>query len=320
MSSNRLIAILIAVLIFGVSESSAQIGGFLKDKAQKSVVKGLKRGEEEKKVEQQQEEQKVEQKEQTQHQAQPNPAGNFMQKKMMGMMGMNNVKYDLAYNYTSSLKMDIETVDSASTEVNKGTYTSYFDKNSKNFAMEFEGIDKESGQKQKSLMIFDYKNMSMLILTEKDGQKSGIAMVIPPDSSSQANAESEKPTEVETTEDLSAYNMYYKPTGRSKSVAGFSCKEFAYENPEGRVELWATNDVKYDYTNAYGQMNGFQALATAGFGGYLLGTVMEMHFKDSNSSARSDLFVKEINPTTNKTFSIADYQIIGFGGDSAKGK
>lgn len=314
MNMNKLITILVIFLLVGITEANAQIGGFLKDKAQKAVVKGLKRGEEENKTEQAKEEQKEEQKQETNKQAKPNPAGNFMQKKMMGMMGLNNVKYDLAYNYTSSMRMDIETVDSASTEVNKGTYTTYFDKNSKNFAMEFEGIDRESGQKQKSLMIFDYKNMSMLILSEKDGQKSGIAMVIPPDST-QNNNESEEKAEVANQEDLSAYNMYYKPTGRSKSIAGYNCKEFAYENPEGRVELWATNDLKYDYSSAYGQMNGFQALATAGLGGYLLGTVMEMHFKDSDSNARSDLFIKDINSNTNKTFSIADYQIIGLGGE-----
>ena len=317
MNSKKLLAILIAIAIIGITESNAQIGGFLKDKAQKAVAKGLKRGDDEQKTEQQQEEQKPEQKQQTQRQEQPNPAGNFMQKKMMEKMGFNNVKYDLAYSYTSSMKMDIETLDSASTEVNKATYTSYFDKNSKNFAMEFEAVDKESGQMQKSLMIFDYKNMSMLILSEKDGKKSGMAMVIPSDSTQAAN-ETEQSAEATKQEDLSAYNTYYKATGRSKNIAGYNCKEYAYENPEGRVELWSTNDFKYDYSTAYGQMNGFQALATAGTGGYLLGTVMEMHFKDSDSQARSDLFVKEINPSTTKSFNIADYQIIGFGGEKPK--
>lgn len=313
--SKRVIAIIVAIMVISATESKAQIGSFIKDKAQKAVVKGLKNNNNEKIEEEQQEQQpKQEQK----SQKQTDPANNFMQQKMMGMMGFNNVKYDLNYNYTSSMKMDIESVDSASTEVNKGTYTTYFDKNSKNFAMEFESVDKESGQSQKSLMIFDYKNLAMLILSEKDGEKSGMAMPI---DSSQAqtgtDAETQQ-TETAEQEDLSNYNMYYKATGRTKNIAGYNCKEYTYENPEGKAEIWATNDIKYDYSNAYGQMGGLQALATGGAGAYLMGTVLEMHFKDSDSNARSDLFVKEINTNTSKSFNISDYQIIGIGGDKTK--
>ena len=169
--SKKFIAILVAIMVIGAAESKAQIGSFLKEKAQKAVAN---KKEEQKKEEQQKEEQQ--QTEQTQKpQKQTNPANNFMQKKMMGMMGFNNVKFDLAYSYTSNLKMDIESVDSASTEVNKVAYTSYFDKNSKNFAMEFETVDKKSGEKVKSLMIFDYKNMAMLILSDKNGEKRVLA-------------------------------------------------------------------------------------------------------------------------------------------------
>lgn len=317
--SKNFIAILISVMVIGTAKTNAQIGSFLKEKTQKAVSKSIEdKKAEQKKEEQQKEEQQAEQAQKPQKQT--NPTNSFMQKKMMGMMGFNNVKFDLAYSYTSSLKMDIESVDSASTEVNKVAYTSYFDKNSKNFAMEFETVDKESGEKVKSLMIFDYKNMAMLILSDKNGEKSGIAMEIPKDSIQENSAGEEAVAESGTQEDLSDFNMYYKPTGRSKKIAGFGCKEFAYENPEGRIELWATNDFKYDYSSAYGQMGGFQALSTAGFGGYLLGTVLEMHFKDSDSNARSDLFVKEINPNSSKQFNIADYQIIGLGGDKSKEK
>lgn len=322
--SKKFISILAAIMVIGVAESKAQIGSFLKEKAQKAVSKSVEdkkaeqQKEEQQKQEQQQQEKQTEQKQKPQQQS--NPANSFMQKKMMGMMGFNNVKYDLAYSYTSNLKMDMESVDSASTEVNKVAYTSYFDKNSKNFAMEFETVDKESGEKVKSLMIFDYKNMAMLILSDKNGEKSGIAMEIPKDSIQQNTTAEEASAEPVKQEDLADYNMYYKPTGRSKKIAGFGCKEYAYENPEGRVEIWATNDFKYDYSSAYGQMGGFQALSTAGFGGYLLGTVLEMHFKDSNSNARSDLFVREINPNVSKQFSIADYQIIGIGGEKGNGK
>jgi len=94
--------------------TEAQLGGFLKDKAQKAVVKSLKRGEDEKKVEEQQEQPEKQEKKQ------PSAADRYMQQKMMGLMGFKNVKFDPAYSFSLSMKMDIETVDSAFTEVNKG--------------------------------------------------------------------------------------------------------------------------------------------------------------------------------------------------------
>ncbi len=298
----------VITLLSSVWVAEAQVGGFLKDKAQKALVKGLKRGEDEKKIDEQQqvEEQKEKQ------QSKQNPADSYMQKKMMGWMGMNKVKYDPAYSYTSSMKMDVETLDSAATEVNKGSYSFYFDKNSKNFAMEFEALNPESGKNEKSLMIFDYKNMAILIISDKDGQKSGIAMAMAPDSSQESNTQDAQ-NEAVSQEDLSAYNMYYKPTGRTKNIMGYKCSEYVYENPEGRIELWATNDIKYDYSGAYGHMQGFQYLATGGTA-YLLGTVLEMHFKDADSNARGDFWIKELNPNTSRTISVADFQIVGLGG------
>lgn len=305
---RKTFAFALIIALMGITMvTEAQVGGFLKDKAQKAVVKSLKRGEDEKKVEEQQQEERPEK----QENKQPSAADRYMQQKMMGLMGFKNVKFDPAYSFSSSMKMDIETVDSASTEVSKGTYAFYFDKNSQNFAMEFEALNRETGKKEKSLMIFDYKNKAMLILSDKDGEKSGIAMNFEPDSIQQEKGKDELAEPV-PQEDLSAYNMYYKATGRTKNVLGYKCKEYVYENPEGKVELWATNDIKYNYSEAFGHMNGFHYLAIGGTAN-LLGTVLEMHFKDANSNARADFWIKEFNPNLSKNLSVADYQVVGLG-------
>ena len=290
--------------------TEAQVGGFLKDKTQKAVLKNLKRDDNETKVE----DQKQEEQAQTQENPKQNAADQHMQQKMMGLMGFKNVKFDPTYSFTSSMKMDVETVDSASAEVNKGLYAFYFDKKSQNFAMEFEVVNQETGQKEKSLMIFDHKNKAMLILSDKEGEKSGIAMNFEPDSVQQAEGKDEI-AESASQEDLSAYNMYYKATGKTKEVLGYTCKEYVYESPEGKVSLWATNDIKYNYSDAFGHMNGFQNLATGGTA-YLLGTVLEMHFKDADSNARADFWVKEYNPNTDKTLRVTDYQVVGLGGET----
>jgi hypothetical protein len=318
---TRIAFFLLAILIaYSANDASAQIKSILKDKAKGAIAKGLKRGEEDKNAQQADQNQQAQQEEQQQprQQGQPNPMGNFMQNKMMGMMGMNNVKYDMNYSYTSSMSMEMEGTDSLGKKWDKVLYTTYFDKVSKSFAMEFEAKDPETQQKQKSLMIFDYKNWAMLILADKGSEKSGIAMQLTPDSAiiEQQNKPEAAP---QKQEDISALNMYYKPTGRTKSIAGYKCKEYVYETPQGKAEVWATNDVVYDYSNAYGYMGGMQLLA-AGGSAYALGTVMEMHFSDKSSKATSDFVVTDIKASNPKSVNLSGYQIIGMGGNPSQNR
>jgi len=307
MMKAKIIVLMLATGFFlSGNQANAQIGNFLKDKAKDALNKS-KKTETKKETK---EETKNNETEQTQQQ---NPVGNAMQRKMMGMMGLNNVKYETIYNFTSSMKMEMQSTDSLGKQSEKILYTTSFDKNSKNFAMEFEGADKETKEKQKSLMIFDYKNWAMLILGGKSGEKSGIAMQMTKDS---AQKETTQETQ-QTQKDLENYNIKYKATGRTKTIAGYSCKEYVCETPEGKSEIWGTNDVAFDYSSAYGQMGGMQTLATGGTA-YGMGMVMEMHISDKDSQAKSDLWVIEVKPTNPQSINLTEYQIIGMGSKQGK--
>jgi hypothetical protein len=316
MKSKIIVLMLVVGLLIGGNQASAQIGSFLKDKAINALNKGTKKGNET--TQKQKDTLHTQQpKQQNQQQSNSNPANSFMQQKMMGMMGLNNVKYEMNYNFTSSMSMEMQATDSLGKKSDKVLYTNYFDKNSKSFAMEFEGADKQTGKKQNSLMIFDYKNWAMLILGDKgNNEKSGIAMQMAKDSSIEAQQNKPK---TQTHQDLSSTNMYYKATGRTKVIAGYSCKEYVYENTEGKGEVWATNDVAFDYSTAYGHMGGMQTLATGGTG-YGLGTMMEMHFKSLRSKSQTDLVVTDIKPSNPKSINLTGYQIIGMGGQPGQGK
>lgn len=320
MKARIIVLMLVIGFLAGSNQASAQLGGILKDKAKNALNKGLKKDEEKKKeneqTQQQQQTQQQEQQTQQNQQTQENPTNNFMQRKMMGMMGLNNVKYETNYHFSSSMTMEMQSTDSTGKKSDKVLYTTFFDKNSKSFAMEFEGKDKQSGDNQKSLMIFDYINWAMLILGEKEnGQKSGIAMQMQKDSTIEAEKNNPNQETKQTKEDLSKYNTYYKATGRSKTIAGYNCKEYVYENTEGRAEIWATNDIVFDYSSAYGHM-GAQTLATGGTT-YGLGTTLEWHFINKNTS-RSDMSVIEIKPSNPKSLDISGYQIIGMGGQKGQ--
>ncbi len=311
---------LVAGILISGTPASAQFKDLLNKGANSLLDKKLKKDEEErkKKEAEKKKQQQAQSGDQTQ-QSNSNPAGSFMQKKMMGMMGMKDVKHETNYAFTSSMSMEMQSTDSLGKKSEKVLYTNYFDKNSKSFAMEFESIEKESKQKQKSLMIFDYKNWAMLILGGKEGSdKSGIAMEMAKDTAKQKQA-----TETQqANKDLSNYNTYYKPTGRTKTIAGHSCKEYLHETPEAKSEIWTTNDVAFDYSSAYGHMGGMQTLATGG-STYGMGMIMEMHTFDKHSKAQSDLTVVDIKPSNAKSFDLTGYQIIGMSAgpsQQAKGK
>jgi hypothetical protein len=297
--------LLFVLLISSVAE--AQIKNLLKEKAIETI--GNKKAEEDKKREQEKRQEQEKNQSQTQTQSsRPSKGPSALERRMMQAVGLNNVKYDLQYNFTSSMVMDIETIDSLK-NLDKVQYTTMFNPNDKNFALQFESVDKETGSKKKTLMIFDMKNSAMLILGEENGERSGMAMQLDPDSTESSNEEVED-SEVYQGEFV---HPFYSPTGRTKSIAGFSCKEYAYKNEAGSVNLWVTNDSKLNLSKAYGHMQGFQALSTGGWA-YGMGTVMEMMWIDNDSTAQTKMLVKDIQPNSPKRLDLTGYSIIGIGG------
>lgn len=306
---------IILAFAFNHQNLNAQIRAKLRDKAIEALNRKTQKEEEERQKEEQkrqEEEQAQQQEQEEQEQDYPtrqkqNEANSLMQQKMMSRMGFNSVKFETQYNFTSSMTMEIETIDSLNNK-DKALYTTYFNPNDKSFAMVFDVVDRETGEKQKSTIIFDVKNWAMLILSEKNGERSGMAMKVDPDSTL---SEPETTETIEQPEDF--VHPFYKATGKTKTVSGYSCKEYVYTNPEGSATIWATNDQKLNFSNAYGYMNGFQALASAGWG-WGMGMVMEMVFKNSNSPEQTHMIVKEIQPNSAKQLSIVGYNIVGLGG------
>lgn len=307
---------LVGGILISANPASAQFKDLLNKGVNKALDSKLKKEEEErKKKDAEQKKAQGQQQNQSGNQSQgnSNPAGNFMQKKMMGMMGMKDVKHETVYTFTSSMTMEMQSTDSLGKKSEKVLYTTFFDKNSRSFAMEFETTDKETKQKQQSQFIYDYKNWAMLILGGKSGEKSGIAMEIPKDSTIEAQQkQGNQPNQEQVKKDYNDYVSNYKATGRSKTIAGYNCSEYVYENNEGRSEVWVTKDVVFDYSKAYGQM-GVTGLTYSG-AGYGFGTAMEWHFIDKDSKARSDMSVVDIKPSNPKSFDLTGYQIIGMGG------
>jgi|GEM_PF-476004 hypothetical protein len=296
-----------ALILFAPSIAKAQLKGLIRNKA----IEALTSKEKQEKEEEQAVEQQPEQTEQTQPVRPKKKEPNFLERKMMQAAGLNNVAYDQNYNFTSSMVMDIVTIDSLKNKDNM-QYTTLFSPDDKSFALIFEKVNPETGKQEKGTMIFDMKNYAMLILSEENGERSGMAMAMPRDSAEVQNeAVDVAASEVSEEYPEDFVNPMYVPTGKSKSIAGYKCNEYVYKNEEGAINLWITKDNKLNLSKAYGQMQGFQALATGGWG-YGMGTVMEMMFND-NSGASTQMLVKDFLPNSPRNLNISGYQIIGVG-------
>lgn len=293
--------VLVAAMLFSPFVSESQIRNFLKNKA-KEVLRG-----------DQQEEEMEQEEQEEQQQKQRGPTA--LERRMMQAMGLNDVKHDMSYSFSSSMLMEIETTDSEG-EVEVMDYTTFFSPDSKNYAMTFDAVDDQTGKKQKSTMIFDLKNGAMLILGDDGTERSGVAMSLPADTADIAETANAEDYEEYQDEEIPEEFVHpsYKSTGNTKSILGFKCKEYVYQDMEGSVRLWITTDKKLNLKHAYGQMQGFGALATGGWG-YGSGLVMEMIHKDIQNKSGTHMIVKDINTDKNKELDLSGYQIVGVGGE-----
>jgi hypothetical protein len=300
MNKFLLISLFVALATLTPKFADAQLKEMLKKKALEAVKNAV--GEDEKAKPKETPPQQTEP-----QQPKQQPGQSYLEKKMLEKMGFANVKFDPSYNFSSTMVIDIETIDSLQKK-EKVMYTTFFNTNDKNFAMIFDAQKRETGQKQKSTMIFDNKNAVMIILSEENGERKGVAMQMPPDT-----AKVETTNEENNSKPADFVHPFYKPTGRTKTIAGYNCKEYTYQSMEDKISLWVTNDSKLNLSKAYEHMNGFQAMGTLGMA-YGLGMVMEMETERLLSGESAHMVVKDIQTNSAKTLDVTGYQIIGMGG------
>lgn len=225
--------------------------------------------------------------------------------KAMGIsMEAANVKE--SYSYTGDLKMVVQSWDGKGNTDGPIHYTTYMNEDHSGFAMEF------NQEEAHSTIIFDYLEGSMIILTQSDGKKSGMVTnyQVMADSLNEypSGEESEMP-------DYTAYNDNLKKTGRSKTIAGYRCEEYLYEDEEIVTSLWMTDDLPADL---WANMLNSNYIAAANVG-YYGGFVMEMEQTEKSENTRTTMEVLDVNPNKPSSVSTAGYQIISLGGAAMEG-
>ncbi|MGQ8335823.1 hypothetical protein ACUNWD_04680 [Sunxiuqinia sp. A32] len=227
--------------------------------------------------------------------------------KMMKGMGLSGdpVPIEDSYTFDSKIQMHIESYKSNGKLDNEGDFVTYINPEGKNFAYEFISGDME--QKGKGMFIMDFTNGAMIILSDDKGEKNGIVYGINLD---EAMDDAYDELDEEQIKNINL-NPYLEKTGRSKSIAGYTCEEYKYNNPEEDTEasFWISEKANFktrDYMSSI-----FKSAAYSR--GMPWGFVMESESINKENNERTLMKVTDIDDNANKKFNLGNYQITNLG-------
>lgn len=322
---NIIYGMLALAFIFCMQESQAQVGNLLKKAAKKVEEKATEKAEDKldeeidklfedkekdkenttntQETKNQDEPADVEEVEENDYSDSKNTQQTQAFFNMMGMGG--DIATEDVYNFSSSIKMEMENFEKNGESGGKVLYESYINPNEKTYAMKFTSNEAEH-QDSEGLMVFDYKNKAMIILSTENGEKTGMVTPINIDDSSFDEA---MENESAYNEEMEKYS-HLKKSGRTKNILGYSCDEYVYEDEQGKISYWFTNEVDIFNSRLFG---GIERLSMFFAGQMPSGMMMQMESHDFSSNEKFMLNVKEINENQSKSISLEGYQLISIG-------
>ena len=223
---------------------------------------------------------------------------NFTNKVMMNALGLTgNVEHETEYNFDGHIQMEISNYKKNGKLDSQMLYDSYVHKEDADYAMEF------SDDQSKSIMIFDTKNSAMLILTNSDGEKTGFATTIDPETLAEEAEAYEEDSEV----DSDPFN--YKKTGKTKMILGYSCDEYLMEDEASEVRMWVSEKLGKEMRKEW--LNNKQTFGAMFSSAYALnGMVMEYDFLDKEDGDKMVMQVTKLDLNHTHKVSTEGYNIM----------
>ncbi len=231
----------------------------------------------------------------------------------IGNMGVSStpVPIEESYTFNSSVTMNLKSYDKDGKLDNDGNMISYFIAGQNCIAYEFiDGNIKTSQKEQTGTFILDYNNKATIILSEDNGEKTGIAYGL----GDMANDDDWKKAiednpELNKKEETDMINPHLKKTGKTKSILGYKCEEYIYNDEDVSSTFWITKEVSWNNKDlmsnifsasiySYGTPNGF---------------LMESISINKETGEKNIYTITDINKNANKTFDVSQYQITNIG-------
>ncbi len=228
-------------------------------------------------------------------------------RKIMKGFGMSGepVPVENSYSFDHLIQMHVEEFNKKGEKTSEGEFITHLDPNSKSMA--YQMVSGDMGEPGQGMFIIDAKNGATIILSEENGEKTGVVYGM--GTFFQSIGETYENTEPEETPEAYLLNPNVKKTGRSKKIAGYNCDEYTYSDEESESHIWITTDLKMNTQDFFSTL--FKTSLYSH--GIPWGYMMEATTDDKETGEKSTMQVTKVDENSNVKFNLADYQITNLG-------
>lgn len=227
---------------------------------------------------------------------------------MMKRMGVGGepVPVESAYAFDNLVQMHVESFDEKGKKISDGEFITHLSNDSKSMAYEF--ISGDMAQPGMGFIIIDAKNNATIILSEENGQKTGLVYGL---GSFLQTAGANNVDDIDFSETPETYlaNPNVEKTGRSKTIAGLSCEEYKYTDENTVSNVWITKDLKMNTQDFFSTLFKTSVYSHGMGWGYM----MEATSVNKENGEKSVMEVTKVDKNSNKKVVMADYQVTNLG-------
>lgn len=214
---------------------------------------------------------------------------------MLGQLSqMTAAEYEETYTFQQKIVLEVSSTDEGDKEIKMTQFVGE------------DGLMTLVDGEEKSRMISDYKNNSMLILNDKDFTGTAISM----DFMESAAQGFGMDAEYDDEEYMEAAEISCKETGKTKNIAGYACKNWVCENDSGRFEAWYTDEILFDFQDEkWGKISNMFSMnfMMSKMRKDASGTALEVEYYDKIEKATATFKVVEIDSKANFEFDTSVY-------------
>lgn len=222
------------------------------------------------------------------------------------------VKLEDEYVFRSSVSMEFKTISKGGKEESEGNMVTFFNPDEKYTAYEFMNTDDQSSKSgEAGIFILDYKNKATVVLSVDDGDSNtGIAYGMDNKISDEDITKAMKEnSSLNSNNNPQGENPLLKKTGRTKTIAGYKCEEYKYEDENILSHLWITNDLQWNNHDLMQKAFSGSIYSDAVPNGFL----MESETKDKSTGEKMIFRVTEVAKDISITFDLSKYDITNIG-------
>lgn len=220
---------------------------------------------------------------------------------MNSLGGKSDVKHKDVYSFSSQMVMVTEITDADGKKMDPVEYELAFSEKTSDAMFKVKGNSGDGNM----VTIVDSENSCFLILTDKDGKKTGLATKFSTDSSKD---EQEDNNEVNGETSDTEPDCRMTKAGNTKKISGYSCEEYRCETDEAVTVAWVSKEFGADINKLYGHNAWGGKYNTAGVDGM----VIQYEMKSKKDKSSSVMTIKSVDMHKSSSFSMAGYEISGF--------